>query len=253
MTEEAALALQPGSFSPGRTLSTSLGVLGRNFVPFLIITLIISLPYIAIQTWLDILSAQAAATPRGEPGSLTSANYAMVWVQIITFALVQAALTYGTVQDLHGRRASIGDCFGKGLGRSGSIVGGAVKYGFLLGLATLLLIIPGLLLYLRWWVFIPAMVVEDLGSSAAFARSKALTSGRRWAIFGLVALIFVVEMAAIFGSAIVVNDGVTMSIVVTLIAVLFTTVSSVVAAVGYYHLRVEKEGVLIEDIAAVFD
>jgi hypothetical protein len=251
MTEEAALSLQSAAFTPGRTLGTSFGVLWRNLFPFLSVALIISLPYIAFQTWLDIQTERAAATASAS-NSLAGANYGMIWAQTLTFALVQAALTYGAVADLRGERASIGECFRKGIGRSGHIVSGAMKYGLLLGLATLLLIIPGVLLYLRWWVFIPAMVVENLDSTAAFERSKVLTSGRRWTIFALAALIFAVQIVTMFG-LLLVADGLAADIAITLLVVLFTTFTSVVAAVGYYHLRVEKEGIIIDDIAKVFD
>ena len=33
----------------------------------------------------------------------------------------------------------------------------------------------------------------------------------------------------------------------------FTMVTAALAAVGYYYLRAEKEGVVIDDIARVFD
>jgi hypothetical protein len=253
MAQDAQTAGALGTlFSPGRTLSTSFGVFGRNLMPFLAVTAIISLPYIAVQTVVDYLTIESAAAGRSSYGG----GIALFIVQTITFGLVQAALTYGTVQDLRGQHAGVSECLKRGLARSGNIVSGAVRYGFLLGLATLLLVIPGIILYLRWWVFIPAMVVEGEEPKQSFQRSVALTEGRRWAIFGLTALIFVVEIAAVIGLA----TGLTMAagefiadIAVTLLAILFTAFASVAAAVGYYHLRAEKEGVVIEDIARVFD
>jgi hypothetical protein len=246
MSQEALLA--PAPFSPGRTLAISFGVFSRNLPAFLAITFVISLPYIALQTWLDFVFADAAD---GDPG-LTAASFGIVMVQTVTFGFVQAALTYGTVQDLRGQPAAIGECFRRGLARSGTIASGAVQYGLLLGIATLLLIIPGIVLYLRWWVFMPAMVVEELKPSESFIRSKVLTAGRRWAILGLVAVIFVVEIVVLIGLVTVIG-GMAANIVATLLVVFFTTFTSVVAAVGYYHLRGEKEGVVIEDIAKVFD
>jgi hypothetical protein len=251
--ELAATAQTP--FSLGRTLNNSFGVFGRNLVPFLIVTAIISLPYIIVQTWLDYAAAHPDAA--GSHSGFQGGTIAMMFVQSITFGLVQAALTYGTVQDLRGQRAGIGECLKLGLARSGNIVSGATQYGFLLGLATLLLIIPGILLYVRWWVFMPAMVVESLTPKEAFERSIMLTSGRRWIIFALGALILVVEFALIVGLIMLFTDHpeavLLGDILVTLLALVFTAFSSVVAAVGYYHLRVEMEGVLIDDIAKVFD
>ena len=254
MAEAASLApseaLRLTPFSPGRTLSVSLSVFARNFLPFLIITLVINLPYIAVQTWLDAAIADAAAS--GESTRMAGANIAIFFVQTVTFGLVQAALTYGTVQELRGQRASLGDCFRLGLANAGNIVGGALRYGLLLGLATLLLIVPGIILYLRWWVFMPAMVVEKLPPSESFERSKMLTAGRRWALLGLSAAVFVVEIGVFIGVAMVI-EGIVLDIVFTLLGILVTAFSSVIAAVGYYHLRVEKEGAMIDDIAKVFD
>ena len=247
MSQEELLSVPP-SFSPGRTLATSLGVFSRNLPAFLAITFVISLPYILVQTWLDYALFDAA---EGDPG-LAAANLGILVVQTITFGFVQAALTYGTVQDLRGQPAGIGECFRRGLERSGTIAAGAVQYGLLLGIATLLLIIPGLILYLRWWVFMPALVIEAQTPSESFIRSKNLTAGRRWSILGLVAVVFVVQMVALYGVFMIV-EGMLGAILLTLLVVFFTSFTSVLAAVGYYHLRAEKEGVMIDDIAKVFD
>jgi uncharacterized membrane protein YhdT len=228
-------------------------VLQRNLGPFLLITILISLPYIALQTLLDFAAEQNAADGSGPTSGGTIAIF---FVQSVTFALVQAALTYGTVQDLRGERAGIGDCFRNGLARPGPIMSGSLQYGFMIGLSTLLLVIPGLLLFLRWWVFMPAMVVEGLKPRDAFTRSAALTGGRRWAIFGLTAVVFAVQLVLTLGAYVAIPEvapPLAAEVTVTILAVLFTTISSVMAAVGYYDLRVEKEGVIIDDIAKVFD
>jgi hypothetical protein len=247
MTEEGSLSV-PAAFSPGRTLNVSFGVFGRNLPAFLTITTVLSLPYIVLQTWLDFATIEAA----DGGGGLAAANFGIFLVYTVTFGLVQAAVTYGTVQDLRGQPAGVAACFGRGLARSGNIASGAVQAGLLLGIATLLLIVPGVILYLRWWVFMPAMVVEELTPSDAFVRSKNLTAGRRWAILGLAALILVVEFAVLFGLVMII-EGIAGAFAITLLAVFFSSFTSVVAAVGYYHLRVEKEGVMIDDIAKVFD
>src|SRR5687768_2120832 len=114
MAEDALLSAS-APFSPGRTLATSFGVFSRNLPAFLAITFVISLPYILLQTWLDYALGDTA---EGEPG-LTAASFGILVVQTVTFGFVQAALTYGTVQDLRGQPAGIGDCFRRGLERSG--------------------------------------------------------------------------------------------------------------------------------------
>ena len=233
------------AFSIRATLSTSLAVFGRNLVPFLIIAVVVSLPYFIVQTWADYALAEGAtAVP----------SLIVLGIQTITFGLLQAVLTYGTIQDLRGAPAGIAGSFKGGFAQIHEVLGAALIYGLALGFATMLLIVPGILLYLRWWVFMPAMVIEKKKTGASFDRSAQLTAGRRWAILGLAAIVFggmfLLLMVAIVALP---PDSRVGDILATLVAVLFNTFSSVVAAVGYYHLRVEKEGVIIDDIAKVFD
>jgi hypothetical protein len=247
-----ALALLPeAQFSIRGTLAASLGVFGRNLLPFLIIAGAVSLPYFAVQTWVDYRAIQAGLEADAFQGS---AELLMLGIQTVTFGVLQAVLTYGTILDLRGARPGIGDSFRGGFAQIGAVMGGAVLYGIMLGFATVLFVIPGILVYLRYWVFIPVLVIEKRSTSESFGRSVTLTAGRRWAILGLATIVFVIEMAIVIGAVMLLPiDSLAANIFVTLLVVLFSTFSSVVAAVGYYHLRAEKEGVIIEDIARVFD
>ncbi|HEX7852383.1 MAG TPA: glycerophosphoryl diester phosphodiesterase membrane domain-containing protein [Sphingobium sp.] len=55
--------------------------------------------------------------------------------------------------------------------------------GIVLGL--ILLIVPGVMLFTRWAVAVPAMMRENLGATEALGRSADLTKGARWMILGL--------------------------------------------------------------------
>lgn len=57
--------------------------------------------------------------------------------------------------------------------------------------ATILLIVPGVLLSIVWCVAVPALMVEERGVAAAFGRSQMLSSGARWKVLGLYALFWV--------------------------------------------------------------
>src|SRR3954462_4285982 len=106
MTQELALGTaQP--FGIGRVLSTRLAVFGRNVGAFLGATFGISVAYIVLQTWIDYQTTHGSVDHSFQGG--------IGIVQTITFTLVQAALTYGVLQDLRGGRPTISDCFHKGL------------------------------------------------------------------------------------------------------------------------------------------
>jgi hypothetical protein len=63
--------------------------------------------------------------------------------------------------------------------------------------ATGLLVIPGVWLFTRWSLAIPAIRGEDLGFVAALKRSNRLVRGRFWFILGTATLAFVLEEALI--------------------------------------------------------
>ena len=101
-------------------------------------------------------------------------------------------------------------------------------------------------------------MTESLG------RSKDLTEGYRWPIFGLVVVYFALTsvlqyglnplLAALGASALAGPGGVTLSVLVDPIA---NVVGGVLGAVGsaviYAQLRTAKEGAAVDELATVFD
>jgi hypothetical protein len=71
--------------------------------------------------------------------------------------------------------------------------------GILAGL--ILLIVPGVILYVMWSVAAPALVEERLGPVEALGRSRELTRGARWKVFGLLLVVTVISwiFSAIIG------------------------------------------------------
>jgi uncharacterized membrane protein len=75
--------------------------------------------------------------------------------------------------------------------RFGAAFGYNLLSNLAIGFGLLLLIVPGLILYTRWAVGLPALLREDLSVSEAMGRSSSLTEGNRWRILGLGLLIWV--------------------------------------------------------------
>src|SRR5262249_20336647 len=109
---------------------------------------------------------------------------------------------------------------------------------------------------LALWVYVPVIVVEKAGVGAAFRRSRELTKGRRWSIFAINIIVFVVVLAIEW----IASSALGLSIaalayhwVAIPIQILYMVFAAVMSAVGYYQLRADKEGVAIHDIAKIFD
>ncbi|GAB2177084.1 hypothetical protein [Dongia sp. agr-C8] len=243
-------------FQVGRVISTSLAVFGRNLGPFMVIALIIGIPYLLVSLMtvssIDVEAIQAT-------GQLPSGFWGMVVIGILiymlTYALTQAALVYGTVQDLRGQKASFGDCLSRGLAVLPRVLIVALLASIGIWIGSLLLLVPGVILMVMWWIVNPVLVVEGAGVGEAFSRSRELTRGHRWQIFGILLLVGVVYWVASFvlgmiGGAIGMLGQQILSAIVMLF---FSAFASVLTAVGYYYLRAEKEGIIIDDLAKVFD
>ncbi|MDQ7250656.1 hypothetical protein [Dongia sedimenti] len=272
-------------FAVGTVISTSLSVLFANVWSFLLIILAVGLPA-AVLIGGSVAVMAGASRGTGVEGGIDLAGGGATQVlflifiailAVLAYLLIQAAVTYGALQSLRGRKAGIGACISSGLaalprvflaglifsvtmGIVGFILarligellaGGGVATGILAGLVMAAFFIFVVILF---WVFIPAIVVERDGPIDCFARSLALTKGRRWAIFGILALVFVANwvislLGQFLGEIAPIASG-----VINLVAGLFfMALSAVLAAVGYYYLRAEKEGIAIDDVVAVFD
>ena len=112
----------------------------------------------------------------------------------------------------------------------------------------------------RWMVVIPVEVVERTGVSGALSRSRDLTRGCRWRIFGLGLIMYVILFVVGGGQLLLASAfaGSTTSIVaLSLGTAVFGTITSLMVALGgtaiYLELRRVKEGGTLSEIASVFE
>ena len=122
-------------------------------------------------------------------------------------------------------------------------------------LGLILLIAPGLIVFCVYCVALPACMAERIGPIKAMSRSAFLTKGNRWRVFGILALLYIIgtifQQTVASGAAAAAGAY---SIVIALpVNIVVGAFSAVVVAVLYYHLRVAREGIDIEQIVKVFD
>jgi len=253
------MAAEPGSvqFSIGRVIGDSLGVYARNFVSFSVLALVVGVPDLVLKMY------HLSQTPQTAPGEIPDVSAAGIdlLVKMLVSALTQAAIIYGTFQDLRGSRAGFTDCITRGLASVVPVILGSLLLAIGVGIGTLLFIIPGIILALMWWVYVPGIVVEGKGIFESFGRSRELTSGHRWHILGLLIVVVLLALAVGVVIGLITYAAVSSSsdpgffgvIAQYVIDSLVTAFSAVLVAVGYYYLRAEKEGVDVNEIANVFD
>jgi MFS family permease len=238
-----------GDFRVGRILNRTSSVLSRNFLPFFIVTAIANLPGPLIVK---------ISTDRAVDAALQNVGIVMLALVLTVMlnGLCQAIVLYGAFQDMRGRRVNLVESLQVGLHRFFSVIVLLFVSYFVIGLAFLLLLVPGFVLLSMWFVATPICVVETLGPIRSLRRSSQLTKGHRWAIFGLILLVAVLGsiVVSIIDYGLEAAAGPMLSLIGgAILNGVWGAFNAIAVVVTYHDLRVAKEGTSIEQIAAVFD
>lgn len=241
-----------GEFQAGRALGRGFGIWLKNLVPFMALSLFVYSPLIVY----------TALTVSGE---LTLQKITM-WGRVVPIGgyflgvIASAAMLYGVIEDLHGKRPGIGALIGVGLKRMLPVIGVGILSALAMFAGFICLIVPGIILMCMLYVAVPAAVIERPGVVGALKRSQELTGGYKLQIFGIIIILGLIQwgaqhvlQSAMIGATPTMSDlkvflGATLGIVVVL-----SSLQAAVSGVVYHDLRVAKEGVATEDLARVFE
>jgi hypothetical protein len=255
-------------FRIGRVVSRLFEALLANAVPFLALTALLTIPSLLLSLYTITNVTQtmgitaAGAIAPGAVGRFVEMSGLAGLVYLVFTFLLQAALTYGTVSWLNGEKPGFGQSLSVAVKNFLPLVAIAILTGLGVMLGTILLFVPGIILAMMWSVTVPVRVIEGTGISESFGRSRALTKGYRGRIFLLFLAYFVV--AIILGFAVRPLLGVAMLpkpgelnpayiLVDWILRVVLTSITAVGATSIYYELRLVKEGIGAQQMAAAFD
>ena len=238
--------------SAGDVLTRSFGVFFGNFFVFVFLAVAVELPAALLMHYLTNVFLPSSGV--GVAGAVLSGIAAGLLATIPTY-MATGMIIYGVFRYLQEQPFTIGDCVRIALGRLGWLFLTSLVAGLIVTLGLILFIVPGVYLALVYSVVAPAVIVERLGVGASLSRSAGLTKDRRLTIFGIFIVVYVIViLIGVIGGAIGGMFGVgwantTISSIISGVASAF---NSVVLVVIYYCLRVDKEGIGIQQIADVF-
>lgn len=247
-----------GVFDLGRVIQRTFGAIKQNAaVLFGSAALLVGAP--------SILSAYGQSAMLSEefgPGVLMMMAGAVL--NFVGLYLLQGMVVKAAVNGFNGKTTAFGDAFNVGVQNFLPLLGLAIFASIGMMLGFLLLIVPGIILAVMWSVGAPSVVVEKRGVFASLQRSRELTKGYRWQVFGLLVIYVILSWiigAAIGGLSLATGgtlSGGTPNLAVNLITEpIVNILSGVVASAGvaalYYELRSAKEGVGSEELASIFD
>ncbi|MER9696090.1 hypothetical protein NKJ16_29780 [Mesorhizobium sp. M0179] len=257
----SATFARPEKFQIGRVFNNTFSVIGRNIgLSVGLAFLLAGLPTIIMQLWID---SRMQAILQVDPGVAADPLFAFrnSWVSIVAVfissicaLLLQSALVRAAIEDLNGKRPSFGDSIQTAIRFLLPTLGIGILVGLGSGLAFLALAVPGIILWLGWSVSVPVLIQERLGVFGSMSRSRALTKGSRWSLFGLFLLLFIIAMViqSMVGVVVYLFHGIAATIVAGLVQSVMSMVLSVAAAVGYVELRQVKEGTSVDELAEIF-
>ncbi len=254
----ASLAGSGERFDMGRVVSRAFGAISRNFPLYIgLAILLVFIPGIISRTLLANLGASPGAPGTG---SLLATGVSSLISGFFGYVL-QAALVYATVRDLNGEVPAIRDAVAIGFRFALRLLLLSIVSILGIELGFVLLVVPGIILGVMWSISTPAMVIENLGVMASLGRSRALTKGARWPIFGLLFVAVLVLFAPLLlvpllsGANLMAVRTDFLSIGGIAVAVLSagaTMLLATILAAIYVELRTIKEGSTMDSLAKIF-
>ena len=243
----------------GGLLEETASVYKRNFVPFVLISLVPQLPGLVLSFALGpvlVLSPSSGPVAAETSPGLLAAVGAVFLVSLIVYPIAGGASAWAVAQQYLSGRVSIGECFRRAWYKVASLVTANLLFVLsLIGTLVLSLVLVGipLLLYLLvvWFFFVECIIFERSGPMAALWRSREHVQGSFWRVLGIgfaytflfVAAVFVVPfMFRAVGD--VFSD---------LLAVALAIVASPFIWIGrtlvYFDMRVRKEDYTMDEMA----
>jgi hypothetical protein len=239
----------PSRLGVGAVLSRAFELLFRDFGKFFLLTALAWSPLLVF----GLVNLDGTREPGGATVTVLVAG-ALLWLALSV--LGQAVILYGAFQQMAGRSFAIGESLSRGLSRFFPVIGVMICAGIGVAAGSVLLIVPGIILYVMWSVALPACVVEQLGPFESLSRSSDLTKGQRWQVFGIVFVIGFVNqiVQGVVQFLLIALGGAVISAVGTFLwMALIGTYQAIAVAVIYHDLRVLKEGIDVDRIISVFD
>jgi hypothetical protein len=249
-----------------RVLRDTFGIIKRQAALLFGLTFVLYLlPTAATTIYAVNISGKASS---GDPEAALALFASPVYWVLLLLSILLGSFVYGyqlwiAISDLEGRTPTLQEALQVGLKRCLPILGAIALFGLGVGFGILLLIVPGIILGLMWAVTLPA-VVERGGVFASFGRSRTLTRGNRWRIFGLFLALVIVAgvvqaiLTGIVGAGATANGGgaaggatIFAMVVISLYSWLMAVVFTVLLGALYVQLR-ELKGGGGESVAQVF-
>ena len=249
----AQLQLRP--LGVGEIVDATFTVYRRRFGPmFTIVVVLVFIPFLVSLAGgcsLDSAGTTTCTSPIGWLGYLAGIAGSVV---AGVAAVLVAAGAYADVPSDWRNAMSIA------IRRIIEIIVATIVIAVLIGIGFVLLIVPGVFLMVSFAVVWEALIIEGAGPMESIKRSWRLVAGERWRVFGAGLLVIVLMVifvgvvsaviALILSAGLGVSGGMTGYLVQQAASLLSIPLTAALGTVIYLDLRVRKESLGADELAA---
>lgn len=257
--------------SVGEILDGAFRIYRNHLSVFMGVALCVVVPAalaVSLVNWLITGNADPMALDAGSPataGSSASPELARAMrtglatmltlpIQLFAGVLEDAVLTIIVADVCLGRPVSMRSGFQRSFAVLGALLVASLLKGIGIVVGLVCLIIPGVLVMLRWLLSTQAIVIESQGGRGSLGRSRELTAGNYGRLLVLMLVLTLIGMALHFGLRALLPDAIEHTPVLGQLLqqvpqIVVAPVSSAALTLAYFDLRVRKEGFDMEQLA----
>jgi uncharacterized membrane protein YjgN (DUF898 family) len=253
----------------GEVLDVALKIVWRNagtlvrVVVFVVLPVQILLALLAASVSPEALNSGGAFPDQSQTGTDLSASdvkafigytVALLLLTLLSSTLASAACFRAIASAYLGGRTDWRSSLGYALRHLHSVIWVTVLAGLAAGLATILLVVPGIYFWIAFSLAVPVLLTEGTRGGSALGRSRSLVRDNWWRVFGITVLGFVlsgilagaIEAAVVGLTSVSQGDSSLTAIVVSVVAgtgskLVTTPFVAAFIIVMYIDLRVRKE------------
>ena len=245
----------------GEIIDAAVKLYRRDFLALIGIVAFVLVPVTFVQFWVtQMMLGPVGAVPSNE------AAVQFLIVSLIFFAIqflivqpfLVAAIARAASDAYLGQAVGIGRTYRYALSRLPAILWITVLTSVVILIGFILLIIPGIIAFVRLALTPPVLVVEDVRGTKAIGRSWRLTKGNFWRLLALLVLstliatvgVLIITIPTEVVALMVGSAGWPISALGSILAmVLITPFSMLIIVLFYFDMRIRKEGFDIEVMA----
>ena len=230
----------------GEVVRAAASLFGRKLHVFLGLSALGAVPMVLL-VWLralvDALSSDGTGAWSGSELVVPALAFLLAAGSSLALCWAHGGAIYFTVRALRGNPPTFLETLRQAFGRIAHVFVATFLANLAATVGLLLLVVPGIILWLMFWVVTPAAVVEGRFASA-LPRSRALTDGHKWHLLALLALLLLLVLIpfAIAVAGVLAVAAPVVAFALPFLQAVVWVAWGVATATSYYHLRTLAEG-----------